>query len=132
MSQENVEVATQAIDAFNGGNVRAFAALTTQDFEWSPSMGAIEGEIYRGRNGIEKYFGTLDNAWEKFQILRDGFRDLGDVVVMIGRLEARGKGSGVPVDSPLGMVFDLRDGAIARIRGYLDQAEALEAVGLSE
>ena len=129
MSQENVEIATQAIGAFNGGNVGAFAALTTQDFEWSPSMVAIEGEIYRGRSGIETYFGTLGAAWEKFQILREGFRDLGDVVVMLGRLEGRGKGSGAPVDSPLGMVFDLRDGAIARIRGYLDHAEALEAVG---
>ena len=132
MSQENVEVATQAIDAFNESDVPAFAALTTPDFEWSPSMVAIEGETYRGRTGIENYFGTLDNAWEKFQILRDGFRDLGDVVIMLGRLEGRGKGSGVPVDSPLGMVFDLRGGAIARIRGYLDHAEALEAAGLSE
>ena len=132
MSQENLEVATQAIDAFNQRDVGAFAALTSPDFEWSPSMVAIEGEIYRGRSGIENYFGTLNNAWEKFQILRDGFRDLGDVVIMLGRLEGRGKGSGVPVDSPLGMVFDLRGGAIARIRGYLDHAEALEAAGLRE
>jgi len=124
----NVEVATQAIDAFNGGNVGAFAALTTPDFEWSPSMVAIENKIFRGRTGIENYFGTLHNAWERFHILSDGFRVLGDdCVVMLGRLEGRGKGSGVPVDSPLGMVFDFRDGAISRIRGYLDHAEALEA-----
>ena len=131
MSQENVEVATKAIDAFNAGNVGAFAALTTPDFEWSPSMVAIEAETYQGRRGIENYFGTLDNAWEKFHILRDGFRELGDdVVVMLGRLEGRGKGSGVPVDSPLGMVFDFRGGVISRIRGFLDHAEALEAAGL--
>jgi ketosteroid isomerase-like protein len=132
MPPENVEVATQAIDAFNGGNVGAFAALTTPDFEWSPSMVAIEGGIYRGRTGIENYFGTLDNAWEKFQILRDEFRDLGDLVIMLGRLEGLGKGSGVPVDSPLGMVFDFRGGAISQIRGFLDHAEALEAAGLPE
>ncbi len=111
MSRENVEVATQAIDAFNGSDIDVFAALTTPDFEWSPSMAAIDGETYRGREGIEKYFGTLDNAWEKFHILRDGFRDLGDLVVMLGRLEGRGKGSGAPVNSPLGMVFDFRGGS---------------------
>jgi ketosteroid isomerase-like protein len=29
------------------------------------------------------------------------------------------------------MVFDLRDGRITRIRGYLDHDEALRAAGLS-
>jgi ketosteroid isomerase-like protein len=132
MSQENLAVATQAIDAFNGSDVGAFAALTTPDFEWSPSMVAIEGETFRGREGIERYFGSLNNAWEKFHIHRDRFRDSEDVVVMLGRLEGCGKGSGVPVDASLGMVFDFRGGTISRIRGYLDHAEALRAAGLSE
>ena len=130
MSRENVEVATQAIDAFNESDVHAFAALTTPDFEWSPSMVAIEGEIFRGREGIDRYFASVAKAWDKFHIHRDGFRDSGDLVVMLGRLEGRGKGSGVPVDASLGMVFDFRGGAISRIRGYLDHAEALRAAGL--
>jgi ketosteroid isomerase-like protein len=132
MSHANVEIAKRAIDAFNAGEVDAFAALTTPDFEWSPSMVAIEGEIFRGRQGIEKYFASLGNAWEKFHILRDGFRDGADLAVMLGRLEGRGKGSGVPVDSSLGMVFDFRGGKIARIRGFLDHGEALRAAGLAE
>jgi ketosteroid isomerase-like protein len=132
VSRANVDVATQAIDAFNERNVEAFAAFTTPDFEWSPSMVAIEGQTYRGREGIDTYFGNLKNAWEEFQVLRDEFRDLGDLVVMLGRLQGRGKGSGVPVDSSLGMVFDFRGGTISRIRGYLDHAEALRAAGLSE
>jgi ketosteroid isomerase-like protein len=132
MSRENVEVATRAIDAFNGTDVDAFAALTTPDFEWSPSMVAIEGETFRGREGIERYFGSLGNAWEKFHIHRERFRDPEDVVVMLGRLEGHGKGSGVPVGASLGMVFDFRGGAISRIRGYLDHAEALRAAGLAE
>ena len=130
MSHEDVDIATRAIDAFNATEVDAFAALTTPDFEWSPSMVAIEGETYRGREGIERYFRSLDNSWEKFHIHRGEFRELGDVVVMLGRLEGHGKGSGVPVDSALGMVFDFQGGAISRIRGYLDHAEALGAAGL--
>jgi ketosteroid isomerase-like protein len=128
----NIETAKRAIDAFNRSDIDAFAALTTPDFEWSPSMVAIEGEIFRGREGIEKYFRSLDNAWERFHILRDGFRDLADVAVMLGRLEGRGKASGVQVVESLGMVFDFRDGEISRIRGYLDHGEALRAAGLSE
>ena len=132
MSQENVEVATQAIEAFNETDVNAFVLLTTPDFEWSPSMVAIEGTIFRGREGIRSYFRSLGGAWEKFHIHRDRFRTAEDLVVMLGRLEGRGVGSGVPVHSSLGMVFDFRDGMISRIRGFLDHAEALEAAGLSE
>jgi len=51
---------------------------------------------------------------------------------MLGRLEGRGKGGGVPVNASLGMVFEFRRGTISRIRGYLNHAQALEAAGLSE
>ncbi len=130
MWQDNVEIATQAIDAFNRTDVDAFAGFTTPDFEWSPSMVAIEGETFQGREGIDRYFRSLTNAWEQFHIHRDRFRCAEDLVVMLGRLEGRGVGSGVPVDASLGMVFDFRGGMISRIRGYLDHAEALEAAGL--
>jgi ketosteroid isomerase-like protein len=132
MPEGNVEIATQAIAAFNGREVDVFAALTTDDFEWSPSMVAIEGETFQGREGIDTYFARLEEAWETFQIHRDLFRNSADVVVMLGHLEGRGKGSGVPVDASLGMVFDFRDRAISRIRGYLDHAEAMRAAALSE
>jgi ketosteroid isomerase-like protein len=132
MSQQDVEVAKRAIRAFNRSDVDAFAALTTPDFEWSPSMVAIENEIFRGREGIERYFASLIDAWERFHIHRDGFRDADDLVIMLGRLNGLGKGSGAPVVASLGMVFDFRSGAISRIRGYLDHGEALREAGRSE
>jgi ketosteroid isomerase-like protein len=132
MSEQNVEVAKRAIGAFNERDVDTFASLTTLDFEWSPSMVAIEGETFLAREGIEKYFGQLESAWERFEIHLGRFRDSEDLVVMLGQLEARGKTSGVPVDAPLGMVFDMRDGAISRIRGFLDHADALQAADLPE
>jgi ketosteroid isomerase-like protein len=127
MSRENVDIARRAIDAFNATDVDAFTALTTLDFEWSPSMVAIEAEVFRGSEGIERYFESLDSAWEEFHIVRDEFRDHADVVVMLGGLTGRGRNSGVTVDSSLGMVFDFRGGTIARIRGFLDHSEALKA-----
>jgi ketosteroid isomerase-like protein len=130
--RENVKLAQQAIDAFNMRAVDVFAALTTQDFAWTPSMAAIDGEIFRGSEGIETYFGYLDDVWERFHILAGRFRERPDLVVMLGQLDARGKASGVPVDEALGMVFDVRDGKVSRIRGYLDHDEALRAAALAE
>lgn len=132
MFEQNVEVATRLIGAFNERDTETLGALTTPDFEWSPSMVAIEGEMFHGRAGIEKYMAQLQGAWERFQIHIGRFRETEDGVVMLGRLEALGKTSGVPVDSSLGMVFDLRDGSISRVRGFLDHSEALRAAGLAE
>jgi ketosteroid isomerase-like protein len=132
MAQENAEIAKRAIDAFNRIDVDAFTELTTADFEWSPSMVAIESEIFRGSEGIAAYFASLGNAWKEFLILPGTFREAGDVVIMLGGLRGRGRNSDVTVDASLGMVFDLRGRKIARIRGFLDHAEALRAAGADE
>ena len=131
MSQENLEIVKRALDAFSSGDADAFADLTTPDVEWKTGLGAIEGgEIFHGRAGVEKYFERLSSAWDEFRFIPDEFRDRDDVVLVLGRLEGRGRGGGVPVDSPVGAVWDLREGKIWRLRAYLDRAEASEVAGL--
>jgi ketosteroid isomerase-like protein len=132
MSEQNVETVRSALDAFSRGDADAFADLTTADFEWSTGLGAIEGEIFREREGIETYFARLSENWEEFRFLSDEFRDLTNLVVVLGRLEGQGRGSGVPVDSPVGAVWDFRGEKISRLRAYLDHDEALRAAGLTE
>jgi ketosteroid isomerase-like protein len=133
MSRENVGIVMRAIDAFSRGDADAFAELTTPDLDWKTGLGAVEGgEIFRGRAGVETYFDRLDSAWDSFQFLAHDHRDLGDVVIVLGRLRGHGRGGGVPVDSPVGAVWELRDGRIWRLRAYLDHAEALRVGGLEE
>lgn len=130
VSAGNVTIVERAIDAFNRGDAEGFAGLATADLEWTTGLGAIEGEVFHGRDGVLTYFARLDSAWEEFRLLASEYRDLGEVVVVLGRLEGRGRGGGVPVDSPVGTVWDLRDGRIRRLRSYLDPAAALAVAGL--
>jgi ketosteroid isomerase-like protein len=127
-----VEITKRMIDAYNCGDVGAFADLTTPDFEWLTSMGAIEGEIFRGREGIKTYFANLSNACEELRVYADEFRDLGGRVVWLGRIRGSGRSSGVHVDAPIGVVADLSDGKVSRIRSYLDHGGALRAAGLAD
>jgi hypothetical protein len=131
MSKENVEIVARAIDAFSRGDAEAFAALTTPDLEWKTGLGAVEGEIFRGHEGVNTYFDRLGSAWDEFRFLADEYRDLADVVLVLGHLRGRGRGAGVPVESPVGAVWDLREGRIWRLRAYLDQAEAIEVAGMA-
>jgi hypothetical protein len=132
VSQQNVEIVRQALHAFSSGDADAFVALTTPDIEWTTGLGAIEGEIFHGHEGVRTYFGRLSSAWEEFRFSAHELRDLDDVVLVLGRLEGRGRGGGVPVDSPVGAVWDLRDGKIWRLRAYLDHAKAAEVAGAPE
>ncbi len=131
MSGENVEVVKRALDAFSSGDAKTFVALTTPDLEWVTGLGAVEGEIFRGHEGVEKYFARLGSAWDEFRFRADRFHDLGDSVVVLGRLQGRGRGGGVPVDSPVGAVWDLRGGQVWRLRAYLDHDKALQVAGLA-
>ena len=136
MSRENVEMVKRGIDAFNRRDVEALADVVTPDFEWFPALpSTVEGEGYRGyrgREGIETYFEDVRSTWEGLRVLGAEFRDLGGSVLVFGRAEGRGRGSGVEVDTPLGIVFDFRHAKCSRARTYLDHGEALRAAGLSE
>jgi ketosteroid isomerase-like protein len=88
---------------------------------------------FRGRSGVEAYFDALRDAWEDLVFAPGNeVRDLGEKTLMVGRLQGRGRGSGVTVDTPIAVLYDHRGGQISRIHGFYDPAEALKAVGLEE
>jgi ketosteroid isomerase-like protein len=128
----NVEIVRQATDAFSRGDAAAFSELVTPDVEWKVGLAAVEGEVFRGEEGVRMYFDRLSAAWSEFQFLADEFRDLGDAFVVLGRLRGTGRSGGVPVESPVGAVWELRAGKVWRLRAYLEHAQALQAAGLEE
>src|SRR5438876_1206523 len=133
MSEENVEIVKRAMLAFNRRDLEALTELLTEDFElFTAIIGAVEGGSYRGADGLASYFEAVSDAWEEIRMLAGELRDLGDTVLVLGRLEGRGRGSGVEIDAPLGLVDDFRHGKISRVRAYLDHGEALRAAGLTE
>jgi ketosteroid isomerase-like protein len=132
MSQ-NVEIAKRAVDAYNRRDVDALADTTSPDFELFPAMdAAVEGEAFRGREGLETYFREVGATWQEFRLSVEEYRDLGGPVLVLGYVEGRGRGSSVPVNAAIGQVFDFRGGKLSRIRSYLDRAEAFKVVGLEE
>src|SRR2546430_16800229 len=121
MSPANVEIAKGSVDAFNRRDVEGFFALAVPAFEWFPAMtGAVEGGGYRGREGIEAYLADIGEAWEEYRVLAEEVRDLDDRVVMLGRIEGRGRGSRAWIDSPTRTIFEVLGGKMARGRAHLD------------
>ena len=133
MSQENVETARLYIEAFRSGQHDLADEVWDADGEWIPAMaGAVEGKVYRGPAGQRRYLDDLFESFSEVRLDDIEFRDLGDRVLVLYRLNVRGRDSNLTVDRPGGIAFEVRDGKIVHGRSYLSRQEALEAVGLSE
>jgi ketosteroid isomerase-like protein len=83
-----------------------------------------------GHEGVRQWMAESDAAFDVQRMEAEEWRDLGDDVLLIGRVHARGRESGVEIDSAIAWLYTLRDGKIVLARGYLDVQQALEAAGL--
>jgi ketosteroid isomerase-like protein len=133
MSQENVELAYRATDAFNRRDLDAFLALCDADLEFHSRFVELEsGEPYRGHDGIRSWWDNLLGVWSDVSSELEEVRDLGDVVVTRARLRGHGRESDAPWEEVQWHVTEFRDGKTVRWRVFASESEALEAAGLRE
>jgi ketosteroid isomerase-like protein len=135
MSQENVEAFKRAIEAYNRRDIDASLEQIDADVEWHGALQVLlesEATEYRGHKGVRQWVRDIDEALADIQLELPDIRDLGERIVAIGRLRARGKASGAETESPFGCVVEWRNGKASRLVSFLSHAEALEAAGLSE
>ena len=99
----------------------------------SAIIGGAEGNTYHGHEGFRQWMAESDAAFEELRPLGPPeYRDLGDRVLSFGHFHARGRESGVEIDSPIGWVFTMRGGKVVGAEGFLSRTETFEAAGLEE
>jgi uncharacterized protein len=130
MSQENVEVVRRAF-AYEiygvGGRAEAEAI-----FDPNVVMNPNDVGPYHGLDAMRDDFERWASAFEELEVSAEEFIDAGDRVLVTAYHRGRGRTSRVEVDGRFYEVYTLRDGRVVRIDEYVERAEALEAVGLSE
>jgi hypothetical protein len=133
MSQENVELTYQALDAFNRRDLGAYLAATDPEIEFTPYEVRVQGgEPYRGLAGVKSWW---EESFAVFPDLRSEAyeaRDFGERTLAHGRLRAQGAGSGASIERPMWLVIKWRHKRAVWWSSYESEAEALEAVGVSE
>jgi uncharacterized protein len=133
MSEENVEIVRRFLDAYPRGDVEELLSYIDPEAELhSAIVGGAEGNVYRGHEGFRKWYADSSESFEELRGEWSEFRDLGDRVLALGAVKARGRESGVELDSPMGWVITVRRGKAVKAEGFLSRAEALEAAGLRE
>jgi len=129
MSQENIETMEAAYAAVDRGDLDGFLALAHPNIEFHSLIAEAEGRTYRGHDGVREWWDSVIRSLA----IRPGpeeiesFRDRG-----ITRMRIAGTVEGVEVPQIMWIAWRVRDGLLVWWATFRTEAEALEAVGLSE
>ena len=131
MSQENVEVVRRIFEGWATGDLSAgvehfdrhVAFIVSRDF---PAWGAK-----LGRDGVAQYMRDFLAQWEHATFTATRLRAAGDTVLADVVQHAKGRASGIEGDLRFFMLFTFRGPRIVRYECIMNEAEALEAVGLT-
>jgi uncharacterized protein len=135
VSQENVEIVRQVMTlrerAGETGELPPPSGLLAPDVEIDMSRRVFNPAVYRGIDGLARLNDEIRDVWEDFRVVPKQFIDAGDQVVVLETIHARGRGSGVELDTqPSATIWTLRDGQVTRVQVGVEPNEALKAVGL--
>ena len=132
MAADEAEIVSTLIEAFNGGpdEVQRVKALIAEDGEMLPLRAQLEGTNYVGPEGLVRFYDDVHADWDDLEIRVDETRTRPGVVVALARFLAHGRVSGVDLDLPIGLVWEVRDGLVRRAQSFSDPDDALRAAGL--
>jgi ketosteroid isomerase-like protein len=132
MSERNVELTRLGYDLVNRGDIDAMLERCTPDVEWRET-GELEPEVYSGVDGVRAYFQRVLDPWEHLERIPEEIIDLGgERVLVLWRMTARGKESGLDVEMSGADLLTIRDEKLVVWESYWDRDQAREAAGLSE
>jgi uncharacterized protein len=132
MSQENVEIVRRMAEAFESGGLDAARDFYHPGIEWHEDPSFPEAGVYRGVEAVEAYNQQFLREFAEIHYQPRDLVEVDDHVIGNMHIYGRGKASGAEFDMSAWWVFTVENGKVIRVQAYLDRADALEAVGLSE
>jgi ketosteroid isomerase-like protein len=120
-------------DAFNRRDVETVVSLAHPDVEFRPVTAEFAGRQgpYTGHDGLRLYFQDVAAVWEELLVTPQRVRARDDVILVTGRVYARGRRHGIR-DMPAVWVWRLEEGRLRTGTVYGDLDEALAALAPNE
>lgn len=103
------------------------ASLVTDDFasQLSPELGE---RILAGVEGLEMFVEAIEQDFSEFRYDADEIEEIGDDrVLVIGRIFARARATGMPLSGDFGHIWTVRDSRASHVEARRDQDEARKA-----
>lgn len=115
-----------AYDALNEGRQPDWAAENLPPhFELVLAAGPGLPGRFVGPEGVARFSAEIAEAWETLQTDVEEVVDLGDRVVVLGRIRYAGRGSGIELDAVAAHLWTIENGVPVRLELIGDREEAL-------
>ena len=133
MSQQNVKIAREVVEAINRRDRDAWLRLYDPEVEFRADPRWPESETVRGRDAIWTFISDIAEAWQPGDFEIGEVIDAGSdrLLVQVTR-PVQGKTSGIPDVFDYWCVMTFREGKVVGTYWFATRGQALEAVGLSE
>jgi ketosteroid isomerase-like protein len=132
MSEENVELVRDALQALERRDRTTWIALHDDDVEVVPIRDFPEAGV-RGPVAAWDFYLKAFDRFGRVAVEDAGVFDAGaDKVLVDQQLDLRGTGSDPDVEFDYWIVVTVRQGRILRAQWFGDRVEAFEAAGMSE
>jgi len=134
MSEGNVEIVRQILDAWNRRDIDGLIALMDPEVEYVNSPTAVEPGT---RRGLDEVAPVVRTQWETLdgRLVTDRLHDRGDEIIGEVRVSGLMPGSEVRIETPVLQSWTISDGKVIRVELLATGPEfedALKAAGLSE
>jgi ketosteroid isomerase-like protein len=124
----DVQRVESSYEALNGGDIDGTVAVLHDDAKWVEHSDLPEAGTYQGVATIRSFLEQYLESWEEFHQEIEEKIVRGPCALLFIHLRARGKGSGIEVDSRYAHLWQLSDGEGARVDAYYDRDQALAAL----
>jgi ketosteroid isomerase-like protein len=125
--EPGVPLVRDIIDALNRGDLDGMLARMHPDFEWTPIETSPAARVCRGREQVRSYVEDWLGTFESLRLDVDDMTEVGGRVVVMVRGRARGRASGLELDSRFWQVWTVRDGTAIDMKEYATREDALAA-----
>jgi ketosteroid isomerase-like protein len=132
MSQENVELARRAADAWNEDGPESVRRFWAEDGEWHDPPNLPDSRAVRGRDAVAAYLTDQASVVGQMKLTIIDVRARNETVALRVEVTLHGPASGIDVPAEMAQVIEVADGRIQRVSNFFRWDEALEAAGLSE
>jgi uncharacterized protein len=85
------------------------------------------GGIWKGHNGMERFFLAMSRTWSEFEMVEQRFLATGDTSVVLTYVRACARATGRRLDFPILQTIGIADGRIAEVRPFYWDTAAIAA-----
>ena len=130
MSQQNVELVKRMQEAFVGAQPELALAFLHPDVVYD-ARERPDGRVWRGREQITGAMLDWSDVWDDWEVEAERYVDAGEnQVLILWHERGRGKESGIVMDQRGANLVTIAESRIVHMQLYVDQRDALRAIGL--